>query len=906
MIPHILELKNFLSYGEPIQRIDFKDHTLICLSGKNGHGKTALLDALTWAVWGQARKASGTTRADEGLLRLGQTRMMVCLEFSCNGLRYRVRREFAKTYGKPYHALDFETLNQTTSAFMSLTEKTVRATQARIEHIIGLDYETFINSAFLRQGQANEFSKKSAKDRKQILATILGLTHYDDLAQQALEKIKILSEEKRTISALQEQYIKDLEREGECNEMYTKTKETITSLSCELENLFKCIQGSESSLVTCRNQKHALTQIQRDLEDKQRQYQETTALWLARVQKWRTIHAQSRNQQSIQHLQQELKLIKEHEKKLIDSQQSHFVVQEKLLHLKEQLQQHINHITSEHEKKRAALHLLAQQDDLTYQHHQTLIASKQQQILDLQQKIDALKRKQNDVQQSQELVKKQQDTLDTTQKQFEKRKAFYQTLIQRGNWVKNALEEITTKQKIINDTANPACPLCEQLLTNKRKLFLTHQILHNQTFLQHRLDRVGNLIKTLKNLLLEQHEILNNQQKQLAQLMQHSFQEQENSKAIQEFEINLEKDKVELEGLRKQSHDLQAIATQSQNNITQHEQEQAHTIAHNATAITLLETINDLERQKIAIAYDPTAYAQIQEQRTTLEGTIHQLETFNQSQILQSEQAKSIHLQYQELKRFKQILIEMRNQCASMPTLEQEEQNLVSIIEQQTKQRQQLATAKELHLQQIGSIENDLIRLKKIKELQEQHKSHLVTLQTEIDDYQTIAAALSKNGIQALLIEDVIPEIEQEANTLLSKLSDNQAQIFIESLKDLKSGGVKETLDIHIADAAGMRPYEMYSGGEAFRIDFALRIAIAKLLARRAGTALQTLVIDEGFGSQDEEGLAHIMDSIYAIQSEFSKIIIVSHLPEFKHNFPVHFIVEKGATGSIVTIEERG
>jgi len=98
----------------------------------------------------------------------------------------------------------------------------------------------------------------------------------------------------------------------------------------------------------------------------------------------------------------------------------------------------------------------------------------------------------------------------------------------------------------------------------------------------------------------------------------------------------------------------------------------------------------------------------------------------------------------------------------------------------------------------------------------------------------------------------------------------------------------------------------MFSGGEAFRIDFALRISISKLLARRAGTALQTLIIDEGFGSQDEEGLSHIMESIYKIQNDFSKIIIVSHLSELKNQFPVHFFVEKGPEGSKVQIIQQG
>jgi exonuclease SbcC len=207
---------------------------------------------------------------------------------------------------------------------------------------------------------------------------------------------------------------------------------------------------------------------------------------------------------------------------------------------------------------------------------------------------------------------------------------------------------------------------------------------------------------------------------------------------------------------------------------------------------------------------------------------------------------------------------------------------------------------------QIGRIDSELARLEKLNSEVKTRKDKIKTLDQEIDDYQTLSAAFGKNGIQALLIENAIPEIESEANRILSKLTDNQAQIFIESLRDLKSGGVKETMEIQISDAAGIRPYEMYSGGEAFRVDFALRIAISKLLAHRAGTALQTLIIDEGFGSQDEEGLARVMNAIHSIQDDFLKIIIVSHLPEFKDNFPIHFIIEKNSTGSIVKVEERG
>ena len=76
--------------------------------------------------------------------------------------------------------------------------------------------------------------------------------------------------------------------------------------------------------------------------------------------------------------------------------------------------------------------------------------------------------------------------------------------------------------------------------------------------------------------------------------------------------------------------------------------------------------------------------------------------------------------------------------------------------------------------------------------------------------------AFGKNGIQALIIENVLPEIEEEANNLLAKLTNNSTQITIESLRDLKSGKIKETLDLKISDELGIRDYELYSGGNHF------------------------------------------------------------------------------------------
>ena len=77
MIPVKLQMCNFLSYGEDSPVLDFTRFNIACLSGKNGQGKSALLDALTWSVWGEGRKASDEKKADSGLLKIGTDYMLV-------------------------------------------------------------------------------------------------------------------------------------------------------------------------------------------------------------------------------------------------------------------------------------------------------------------------------------------------------------------------------------------------------------------------------------------------------------------------------------------------------------------------------------------------------------------------------------------------------------------------------------------------------------------------------------------------------------------------------------------------------------------------------------------------------------------------------------------------------------
>lgn len=206
--------------------------------------------------------------------------------------------------------------------------------------------------------------------------------------------------------------------------------------------------------------------------------------------------------------------------------------------------------------------------------------------------------------------------------------------------------------------------------------------------------------------------------------------------------------------------------------------------------------------------------------------------------------------------------------------------------------------AKEL----LGALNNRMERLKSIKKKKEATASKIKDASEKENIYKELAIAFGKKGIQAILIETAIPEIEAEANRLLAKMTENRMHIAFVTQKARKSGTVAETLDIIISDELGTRNYEMYSGGEAFRIDFAVRIALSKLLTKRAGAPLPTLIIDEGFGTQDAGGIEKLKEAINSIQDDFDKIFVITHIDELKDAFPVRIEVTKTPDGSVINL----
>ena len=210
----------------------------------------------------------------------------------------------------------------------------------------------------------------------------------------------------------------------------------------------------------------------------------------------------------------------------------------------------------------------------------------------------------------------------------------------------------------------------------------------------------------------------------------------------------------------------------------------------------------------------------------------------------------------------------------------------------------QLRLEKRIADERVGGARQQLAALEAIERQRIEKLKERERMADDLGLYEDLREAFGKRGVPAMIIETVVPELTRSANDLLTHLSEDKMEVSIETQRKTKTGELREALDIIISDKLGERPYELYSGGEAFRIDFAIRIAISRLLARRAGAQLRSLFIDEGFGTQDARGREQLISAINAIQDDFDRILVITHIEELKDAFPARIEITKTPQGS--------
>lgn len=178
MRPLKLELKGFTAFREA-QELDFTALDVFAISGPTGSGKSSLLDAMTYALYGRVERVGDRVSQ---LISQGQPRMAVTLEFAVGQERYRVTRS---TPAKGTTKILLERL--TTDGWKQAGEGADRVKDAEktISRLIGLTYDGFTRSVVLPQGKFAEFLVGDPKKRRDILTELLGLSLFRRMAERA-------------------------------------------------------------------------------------------------------------------------------------------------------------------------------------------------------------------------------------------------------------------------------------------------------------------------------------------------------------------------------------------------------------------------------------------------------------------------------------------------------------------------------------------------------------------------------------------------------------------------------------------------------------------------------------------------------------------------------------------------
>lgn len=163
--------------------------------------------------------------------------------------------------------------------------------------------------------------------------------------------------------------------------------------------------------------------------------------------------------------------------------------------------------------------------------------------------------------------------------------------------------------------------------------------------------------------------------------------------------------------------------------------------------------------------------------------------------------------------------------------------------------------------------------------------------------------ALGKTRLQAEIVQGAQSQIAQLANETLGRLTSYEWQI---ELRDKNDGDELEILARHVP-TDGIRPFENLSGGENFLVSVSLAVAIGRSLSN--GSPLNTLIVDEGFGSLDPINRDLMVDELHRLSTQLldnGRVIVVSHQEDVCHRFDARYHLQRDDAGLVSATAHRG
>ena len=857
MVPLRLTLRNFICYGEDVPILDLEPVHVACLSGQNGHGKSALLDAITWAVWGRAR-----ARTHDELIHQGKSSMSVELELSARGQRYRILRRYSRPSAGRQGTTLLDLQASSGNGYRAITGNTVRDTEALIRDVVHMDYDTFVNTAFLLQGRADMFTRSKPSQRKECLAEVLDLSYYDDLEQRAKAQSTLIQDYLKEADIAIAQLRSGLEAREEHQAILEEASASIERLAPAVEAARARVDSQRGRVELLRNMgkerdvlkaRAAAGRSEIDALDRQRRGYEGRAA---------EYHALTERREEILQGFGGLDTARRESERLDD-------VHRRLLTLQSGKARLEQEVAVQRERLSAYLAQLSSNIENGLEPTASRLPAIGQAIADMESEENALEAGKADYAR---MVGEAHDLSLTIES------------LEAANTVLR--EEMSeTRQKFdILQREDAECPVCRQLLRPE-----------DRDHVRAEYERQGKkALNRYRDNAAEQDRLRETHSRLATKVSRLEVELSRDARELTRKRTELERDRRDSITARQQ---LDLALAESAKERARLENE-AFAEAERAELARIDARIAEMD-------YAPDAHNAARRQARELGPYEELIRKLREAEKRLPEERRDLGEVAAMLERRRAETAEDEERAArlgrdivALPSMEAELRGMEGSL-----------TAKERELEaarvQQGISTEELARLDRLEAEAKEREKKRDTLVDQKGVYDELAVAFGKNGVQALIIEAAIPQLEDDANQLLSRLTDNRMSIRLQlrqGRRERRMGLPSEELDIRVGDEMGTRSYETFSGGEAFRIDFSLRIALSKLLARRSGAPLPILFIDEGFGSQDAAGQERLKEAIQSIQDDFRKIIVITHIDEIKESFPTRIEVTKTPTGSTFAV----
>jgi len=839
--PRSLSVKNYRSYME--ESFNFQEIYSATVNGPNGIGKSSFfMDAIRDCIYEETR--TGITGS---WITNGQADGMLNFEFSMGATNWRIiRNRSIKGSGKITLALQ----EYLADKWENRSGTTTRATQEKIEALLGMDCATFSCTALIMQDAYGLFMEADKEARMGVLANILGLSIYDQLTDLAKAKVTELNKQLSISKVRLEDLDEKLKvRPGIVGELVVyesdlkQVTEDITAKENEIkvaEELIRTLKSKAEKVEDLGKQIKVLTgevaAKQTEIEEKRKQ--STRAMQMLANEE--QIIAKAKEYEQVK---DRITVLKTKEPRLAEIAKEHT----RLLQEDKQLEKQIEGLRLQAGGIRN--YLGANQMDL----EQAALQYSDSTIL--LEAMDKVADSYQDLQQQIIVAERETDkTGDVVYRLNQKIKELQQKTVMLGK--ANCIDQDNAKCAFLADALN-AKALIPQVMAEAERL----------------LDERVPMLIGLKDLEQQQADL------EYDRLLHTQLKKSVTSLRIKAQEFTQIQSKKELlKTLEDQLVPIEERKSQSMPRLIQLDSEGTDLQAELSVLPGLTERLPKLLQWVSAKEELPAARQLVLSIADIIKGIGSdinvkegQMEALEDERILLNIEAAGIVSVQTNLIKFRADLKFFQNQ-----------QN-------------------EFH-SKIGALTAQLKALAKDSDERLQLISDMEPTAKTLTRYQHLSKAFGLDGIPFSIVRSVVPELSYMANDILGQMTGGKMALEMSTERVQKNKREVNALEVWITDYRGRIPYGDRSGGEKVKAALANAFALADLKARRVGIQLGMMFIDEP-PFLDGAGAEAYCDALEQLNCRYPnmRVIAISHDPAMKARFPQQIdVVDMGDEGSKV------